>query len=135
MRKLAKGGSSNERTIELQENFMTHRKHSHAFGTITLTVTACLLLWGFQLPVWAGDATQVKPLALRKIMQELGRNMQAITGAISQEEWVQVVQLAPKLLHTPSHRLLKKCASLLTSALMRPSSETLTRRLTRRRWP
>src|SRR5260370_16204737 len=87
MRKLAKGGSSNERTIELQENFMTHRKHSHAFGTITLTVTACLLLWGFQLPAWAGDATQVEPLALRKIMQELGRNMQAITGAISQEEW------------------------------------------------
>ncbi len=114
---------------------MTHRKHSHAFGTITLTVTACLLLWGFQLPAWAGDATQVEPLALRKIMQELGRNMQAITGAISQEEWVQVVQLAQKLLHTPSHRLLKKCASLLTSALMRPSSETLTRRLTRRRWP
>ena len=65
---------------------MTHRKHSHAFGTITLTVTACLLLWGFQLPAWAGDATQVEPLALRKIMQELGRNMQAITGAISQEE-------------------------------------------------
>ena len=58
MRKLVKGGSSNERTIELQENFMTHRKHSHAFGTITLTVTACLLLWGFQLPAWAGDATQ-----------------------------------------------------------------------------
>ena len=48
---------------------MTHRKHSHAFGTITLTVTACLLLWGFQLPAWAGDATQVEPLALRKIMQ------------------------------------------------------------------
>ena len=38
---------------------MTHRKHSHAFGTITLTVTACLLLWGFQLPAWAGDATQL----------------------------------------------------------------------------
>lgn len=54
---------------------MTHRKHSHAFGTITLTVTACLLLWGFQLPAWAGDATQVEPLALRKFMQELGRNM------------------------------------------------------------
>ena len=27
---------------------MTHRKHSHAFGTITLTVTACLLLLTFQ---------------------------------------------------------------------------------------
>jgi len=69
---------------------MTHRKHRHAFGTVTLTVTACLLLWGFQLPAWAGDATRVEPLALRKIMQELGRNMQAITDAISREEWVQV---------------------------------------------
>lgn len=114
---------------------MTHRKHSHAFGTITLTVTACLLLWGFQLPAWAGDATQVEPLALRKIMQELGRNMQAITGAISQEEWVQVVQLAPKVAAHPEPPLTEKCASLLTSALMRPSSATLTRRLTRRRWP
>lgn len=87
---------------------MTHRKHSHAFGTITLTVTACLLLWGFQLPAWAGDATQVEPLALRKIMQELGRNMQAITGAISQEEWVQVVQLAPKVAAHPEPPLTEK---------------------------
>ena len=90
---------------------------------------------GFQLPAWAGDATQIEPLALRKIMQELGRNMQAITGAISQEEWVQVVQLAPKVAAHPEPPLTEKCASLLTSALMRPSSETLTRRLTRRRWP
>ncbi len=37
---------------------MTHRKHGHAFWTITLTVTACLLLWGFQLPAWAGDASR-----------------------------------------------------------------------------
>ncbi len=87
---------------------MTHRKHSHAFGTITLTVTACLLLWGFQLPAWAGDATQVEPLALRKIMQELGRNMQAITGEISQEEWVQVVQLAPKVAAHPEPPLTEK---------------------------
>ncbi|WP_257932698.1 hypothetical protein [Vibrio cholerae] len=87
---------------------MTHRKHSHAFGTITLTVTACLLLWGFQLPAWAGDATQVEPLALRKIMQELGRNMQAITGAISQKEWVQVVQLAPKVAAHPEPPLTEK---------------------------
>ena len=87
---------------------MTHRKHSHAFGTITLTVTACLLLWGFQLPAWAGDAIQVESLALRKIMQELGRNMQAITGAISQEEWVQVVQLAPKVAAHPEPPLTEK---------------------------
>ena len=101
MRKLVKGGSSNERAFELQENFMNHRKHSHTSGTIPLIVAAYLFLWGFQFPAWAGDATRVEPLALRKIMQELGRNMQAITGAISQEEWVQVVQLAPKVAAHP----------------------------------
>lgn len=99
---------------------MTHRKHSHAFGTITLTVTACLLLWGFQLPAWAGDATQVEPLALRKIMQELGRNMQAITGAISQEEWVQVVQLAPKVAAHPEPPLTEKMGTVAKLAMRQP---------------
>ena len=101
MRKLVKGGSSNERAFVLQENFMNHRKHSHTSGTIPLIVAAYLFLWGFQFPASAGDATRGEPLALRKIMQELGRNMQAITGAISQEEWVQVVQLAPKVAAHP----------------------------------
>lgn len=87
---------------------MTHRKHGHAVGTITLTVMACLFLWGFQLPAWAGDAIQTEPLALRKIMQELGRNMQAITGAISQEEWGQVAQLAPKVATHPEPPLTEK---------------------------
>jgi hypothetical protein len=41
-------------------------------------------------------------------MQELGRNMQAITGAISQEEWVQVVQLAPKVAAHPEPPLTEK---------------------------
>ncbi|VDR28257.1 Uncharacterised protein [Raoultella terrigena] len=114
---------------------MTHRKHSHAFGTITLTVTACLLLWGFQLPAWLVTLPRLSHWRYARSCRKLGRNMQAITGAISQEEWVQSFSSPQKLLHTPSHRLLKKCASLLTSALMRPSSETWTRRLTRRRWP
>lgn len=87
---------------------MTNRKHSQASETITLAVAACLFLWGFQLPAWAGDAIQAEPLALRKIMQELGRNMQAITGAISQEEWVQVVQLAPKVAAHPEPPLSEK---------------------------
>lgn len=32
MRKLVKGGSSNERAFVLQENFMNHRKHSRVCG-------------------------------------------------------------------------------------------------------
>ena len=44
MRKLVKGGSSNERAFELQENFMNHRKHSH---------TSALLLKSGNYPaVW-----------------------------------------------------------------------------------
>ncbi len=33
-----------------------NRRHEPRIGT-SPTVTACLLLWGFQLPAWAGDAT------------------------------------------------------------------------------
>ena len=44
MRKLVKGGSSNERAFVLQENFMNHRKHSHTSGTIPLIVAAYLSL-------------------------------------------------------------------------------------------
>ena len=87
---------------------MTHRKHSHAFGTITLTVTACLLLCGFLLPAKAGNATQVDPLALRQIMPEIGRNMQALTGASSQEELGQVVKHAPKVAAHPEPPLTEK---------------------------
>jgi cytochrome c556 len=90
------------------EIFMTNRKHSHAFGTAILTVAAYLFLWGFQFPAWADSTVQVKPLALRKIMQELGGNMQAIAGAISQEEWAQVIQLAPKVATHPEPPLPEK---------------------------
>ena len=35
--------------------------------------------------------------ALRGIMQQLGEDMQAVTGAISEEDWARVVQLAPRI--------------------------------------
>lgn len=38
-----------------------------------------------------------KPMALRSVMQELGRDMQAVTGAISKEDWATVAHLAPKI--------------------------------------
>src|SRR3569832_2438075 len=81
MKKPAKGGKSNERPIRLQELAMTSRQPRHASSTAIATLSACLFLWGVQSPAWAEGATDVKPLALRKIMQELGRNMQAISGA------------------------------------------------------
>jgi hypothetical protein len=61
--------------------------------------------------------TLPKPLALRKIMQELGRNMQAITGGFRRRNFY-----APKVA-AHSHRLLKKCA---TSALMHQAFDAQT---------
>lgn len=38
-----------------------------------------------------------RPMALRGVMEQLGRDMQAVTGAISQEDWALVAELAPKI--------------------------------------
>lgn len=42
-----------------------------------------------------------KPMALRKIMQELGRNMQVITDGISREDWKLVAETAPLIADHP----------------------------------
>jgi len=38
-----------------------------------------------------------KPMALRILMEKLGRDMQAVTGAISKEDWGRVAELAPEI--------------------------------------
>lgn len=38
-----------------------------------------------------------EPMALRHIMESLGHDMQAVTAAISIEDWVEVADLAPKI--------------------------------------
>ncbi len=69
---------------------------------ITITAFSALLFLSiFSSQAWADSATENQPLELRKIMQELGRNMQAITGAISKEEWGEIARLAPKVAAHP----------------------------------
>jgi len=43
----------------------------------------------------AQPADATKPMALRAVMDKLGRDMQAVTGAISREDWALVAELAP----------------------------------------
>ncbi len=43
----------------------------------------------------ADDADTPKPLALRKIMRDMGKNMQDITDSISREDWETVESIAP----------------------------------------
>ena len=115
MRKLAKGGSSNERTIELQENFMTHRKHSHAFGTITLTVTACLLYGVFSCQLGLVTLPRLSHWRYARSCRNSGATCRLLPVRFRRRNGFRSFSSPQKLLHTPSHRLLKKCASLLTA--------------------
>ena len=49
-----------------------------------------------------------EPLALRKIMQDLGKNMQAITDGISREDWERVKKNASQVADHPQPPLLEK---------------------------
>jgi Cytochrome C' len=42
-----------------------------------------------------------KPLELRRIMQNLGANMQAVTAGISSEDWAGVARIAPQIAQHP----------------------------------
>ncbi|TKR55131.1 cytochrome c [Allopusillimonas ginsengisoli] len=44
----------------------------------------------------AQTAAPEKPLVLQGVMEKLGQDMQAVTGAISIEDWALVAELAPK---------------------------------------
>ena len=54
------------------------------------------------------QAESAKPMALRGVMDKLGRDMQAITGAISKEEWAVVAELAPKIANHDQPPMLEK---------------------------
>ncbi|MCW9013366.1 MAG: cytochrome c [Gammaproteobacteria bacterium] len=63
----------------------------------------------FFTPLFASEATDTtEPLALRKIMQNLNENMQAITHSISHEDWAQVEKIAPQVADHPQPPLLEK---------------------------
>ncbi len=62
-----------------------------------LPFIAALLLGASTLPAAAEMTEPVKPLALRGIMDKLGRDLQTVTAAISREDWGKVAALAPEI--------------------------------------
>lgn len=60
----------------------------------TLIASSCLLLA-------ANGAQAAEPLALQKVMMDLGRNMQTITAGISLEDWELVEITAPLVADHP----------------------------------
>ena len=60
----------------------------------TLLASSCLLFA-------AGGAHAAEPLALQKVMKDLGKNMQVITDGISREDWELVEKTAPLIADHP----------------------------------
>ncbi len=54
------------------------------------------------------EAEPVPPLALRGIMQDLGRHMQTVTLGISREDWTLVEKTAPLIAQHPQPPLMEK---------------------------
>lgn len=64
------------------------------------------LLAGITLSAFQVQASE--PLELKKVMQELGRNMQIITDGISRENWKLVAETAPVIAEHPQPPLAEK---------------------------
>lgn len=60
----------------------------------TLLAPSCLLFA-------PGGAHAAEPLALQKIMKDLGKNMQVITDGISREDWELIAKTAPLVADHP----------------------------------
>ncbi|MCK9213130.1 cytochrome c [Rhodoferax sp.] len=66
-----------------------------------LIVSSCLLFA-------ATGAQAVEPLALQKVMKDLGKNMQVITDGISREDWALVEKTAPMIADHPQPPMSEK---------------------------
>ncbi|TSA23240.1 MAG: cytochrome C [Betaproteobacteria bacterium] len=72
------------------------------------TLSLSLLITAFATPAAVIAAEPAKPLALRGIMQDLGRHMQTITLAIAHEDWAGVEKTAPLIAAHPQSPLSEK---------------------------
>ena len=83
--------------------------HRHSFKTSITLLAIGTALGSAGLPVWAADqADKAKPLELRQIMHDLGKNIQSITDAISNEDWDKVANVAPLIGDHPQPPLTEK---------------------------
>lgn len=73
------------------ENLVSYVFKSGSFFTIALSVG----LAASSTEPGVQSAETAKPMALRAVMDKLGRDMQTVTGAISTEDWKRVAELAP----------------------------------------
>lgn len=83
-------------------------RYRHPFNTFLTAAAIGTLLTSTCLQAWADDAGKARPLALRKIMQDMGKNMQVITDGISREDWEMVAKAAPLIADHPQPPMAEK---------------------------
>lgn len=75
---------------------------------VAVFVAGVLLACGGIAAAADAPAGAPAPMALRGIMEQLGQNMQAVTGAIAVEDWAKVAELTPKIADHPEPPLTEK---------------------------
>lgn len=74
-----------------------------------MAVLAMALVGGAPTPADATDAPQqAAPMALTRIMQDLGKNMQGVADGIAREDWPAVATLAARIADHPQPPLAEK---------------------------
>lgn len=74
----------------------------HPRNVIFVLLTSSCLLFA------ASSAQAAEPLALQKVMKDLGKNMQIITDGISREDWELVEKTAPLIADHPQPPISEK---------------------------
>lgn len=83
-------------------------KNERTFKTAIAAGIVATLLAIASASSWADDNAEVSPMALRKIMQDLGRHMQTITDGISRGDWALVETMASLVADHPQPPLGEK---------------------------
>lgn len=83
-------------------------KYKCSFKTLVAAAIIVTLPATVSTMTWANDDAEAKPLALRRIMQDLGKSMQVITDGISREDWELVAKTAPLIADHPQPPLVEK---------------------------
>ena len=83
-------------------------QHRHRFKAHFIFSVIGALLASICLQASADDIEKTKPLALRKIMKDMGENMESIVGSISREDWEKVKVIAPLIANHPQPPLGEK---------------------------
>jgi hypothetical protein len=69
-------------------------KHARTEKRIAMGAIGTLMAMSGAM-IWADDSTATPPLALRKIMQDMDKNMLIMADAISHKDWPLVERIAP----------------------------------------